>query len=391
MRANNLRVLSRHADLGASAKTGVSMHCHTLHSKETLDFIPFYARKIPIISYIWKRECRRFLRREGKPPDFTKGFWSPPLSPEEVYLSELNQIRNLNLEAMVSITDHDCIAANLELNEQKPSQPVPVSLEWTTPFGEAYFHIGVHNLPPENASEITRRLLDYTNRNEPNNKTLHELFEMLHEFPGVLIVLNHPVWDIEMIGNERHLNLLADFIAKHGQWIHALEVNGFRDWAENQLVMEMAKDLGFPLISGGDRHCLHPNTIINLTDSTNFAEFVEEIRIDKYSRIIVKPEYLEPLTYRQIRSISQIVKDYPEFPSGRVKWLERVRFDTGNGLLPLSTHWNGGVPVWLRLALFFLNTVKHPVFLPAFRLANRQTNLIPKNNCFVNRDLLSEV
>lgn len=389
MKTNNLRILSQHEDLGNEAKTGVSLHCHTLYSKELLDFIPFYAEQIPLVKYFWQRESRRFLKKTGKVPDFTTGYWTPPLAPEDVYISEKKAINNLGLKAFISITDHDSISANLEINNQNKDDKIPVSLEWTVPFGEAFFHLGVHNLPNENASEITRTLLKYTNRKESDNPELHEIFALLNELPEILLVLNHPAWDIEMIGEEKHLRLLADFVAEHGQSLHAFEVNGFRSWSENQYVIEMAKALGFPLVSGGDRHCLHPNTIINLTDSTDFSEFVGEIRYDKYSRIIIKPEYQDSLLYRQIRSISQIVKNYPEFPSARQNWLDRVQFDSldGQGFLPMSDHWKDGVPFWLRLTIIAIHTLKNPAFLPIFRLIDKKTEVVGEKKVFYSEFL----
>ena len=49
-------------DFSQEAKTGVSLHCHTEHSKEMLDFIPHYAEKLPIISYFWKKERDKYLK-----------------------------------------------------------------------------------------------------------------------------------------------------------------------------------------------------------------------------------------------------------------------------------------------------------------------------------------
>ncbi|MCV4639621.1 hypothetical protein OFB62_30435, partial [Escherichia coli] len=76
---------------------------------------------------------------------------------------------------------------------------------------------------------------------------------MLNEIPQVLIILNHPLWDIEIVGQQRHEILLRNFIKTHGKWIHAFEVNGFRSWSENKAVIELAESLGIPVVTGGDR------------------------------------------------------------------------------------------------------------------------------------------
>ena len=373
-----LHILHQPKDLGAQAKTGVSLHCHTQHSKELLDFIPYYAERIPVVAYFWEKECRRYLEREGRLPNFKTGYWSPPLTGRQVFESEKEQMNRAGLEAIVSITDHDCIAANLEVNEQTPNAQAPISMEWTVPFEYAFLHVGVHNLPPERAVEITERLLEYTAQTA-DNEQLHEIFALLDELPQVLIVLNHPVWDIEMIGDELHLKLLKNFINEHGRWIHAFEVNGFRSWSENKTVIEMAETLGFPLVTGGDRHCCQTNTVINLTDAKTFAEFAEEIRVDKHSEIVLMPHYREPLNARQVASIAQILKNYPEFPVGRQRWFDRVHIDAedGSGLRPLSYHWKGGGPQWLRWAMRTIAVLSHRTMLPAFRLAMKREDIVP--------------
>ena len=115
LKQTRLHILHQAADLSKEAKTGVSLHCHTQHSKEMLDFVPHYAEKLPIISYFWKRERQKYFEREGTFPNFSGGYWSPPLNEHEVFNNEKNQINESGLEAIVSITDHDCINANLNI------------------------------------------------------------------------------------------------------------------------------------------------------------------------------------------------------------------------------------------------------------------------------------
>jgi len=381
LKQRRLHILDKAKNLGKEAKTGVSLHCHTEHSKEMLDFVPHYAAKIPIVSYFWEKERQRYSGREGRELNFSTGYWSPPFTGHEVYRLEKEQINGMGLEAVVSITDHDCIDANLQVGEQNNPAQAPISMEWTVPFEYAFLHVGVHNLPPERAVEITEQLLDYTfSKESPNDEKLREIFALLDEIPEVLIVLNHPLWDIEMVGQQRHEDLLEHFIEEHGKYIHAFEINGFRSWSENKTVMELAESLNMPLVTGGDRHCGKANTVINLTNAKTFAEFAEEIRVDKRSEVVIMPEYRQPLHSRQLGSIVEILKHYPEFPEGRRRWFDRVHFDTGDGfgLRPLSVHWKRGGPKWLRWAVWTTSILGHKSMRPAFRLAMKHEDIVPK-------------
>jgi hypothetical protein len=347
-----------------------------------VDFVPHYAEKLPIISYFWKKERDKYLEKEGKNIEiaFSTGYWSPPLTAEGVYGIEKGQINDAGLDAMVSITDHDSIDANLKINEETENSPI--SLEWTVPFEYGFFHVGVHNLPKDRAVDLTKTLLDYTfNEANHSNENLREMFAMLNELPGVLVILNHPLWDIEMVGKERHEVLLKDFIREHGRWIHAFEINGFRTWSENKAVIEMAEALGIPIATGGDRHGCKPNTVINLTNSQTFEEFVDEIRVDKRSEVVLMPEYRYPLHSRQLQSFSEILKFYPEFREGRQKWFDRLFFDIGDGegIRQLSVHWKKGGPVWLRWAIWTLAVLGSPRMRPAFEIARKKRDRVPSD------------
>jgi hypothetical protein len=379
-----LHILHEAKDLSQDAKTGVSLHCHTENSKEMLDFIPHYAEKLPIISYFWKKERDKYLEREGKGIDFSTAYWSPPLTAHGVYDIEKQQINDAGLNAIVSISDHDSIDGNVKINETTENKVAPISLEWTVPFEYGFFHVGVHNLPKDRAVEITKDLLAYTFSGDetPSNEKLHALFAMLNEISQVLVILNHPLWDIEIVGQERHDILLKHFIKEHGHWIHAFEINGFRTWSENKAVIEMAEALGIPIATGGDRHGCKPNTVINLTNSSTFEEFVEEIRVDKRSEVVLMPEYKQPLHSRQLQSFSEILKLYPEFPEGRQRWFDRVFFDIGNekGLTSLAGHgWKKGGPTWLRWAIWTLGFLGSAKMRPFFEVARKNRDRVPKN------------
>ena len=46
-----------------------------------------------------------------------------------------------------------------------------------------------------------------------------------------------------------------------------MELNGLRQWRENRNVLAFAAAAGKPLISGGDRHTIEANSVLNLTNA----------------------------------------------------------------------------------------------------------------------------
>jgi len=383
LKNTRLHILHKAENLSAKARTGVSLHCHTEHSREMLDFIPHYAEKLPIISMFWRREKKRYLKNEGRPIDFSGAYWLPPVTAQDVYEIEQKQINEVGLDAFVSLTDHDSIEGNLKVNKNNRETRAPVSLEWTVPFDYGFFHVGVHNLPKDRAPEIMKVLLDVSFVKENHNdQKLTEVFAMLNDLPGVLLILNHPLWDIEIVGKVRHEALLKEFIKRHGRWIHAFEINGFRTWSENKAVIEMAEALGMPIVTGGDRHGCKPNTVINLTNADTFEEFANEIRVEKRSEVVLMPEYERPIHSRQLQSFAEILSQYPDFEKGRQRWVDRVFVDTGDGegVRSLSSHgWVFGGPAWLRAAIWTLGVLGSPKARPAFRIARKKIDRVPRD------------
>jgi hypothetical protein len=121
--------------------TGLSLHSHTMHSKEYLGRLPHYIAKFPIGSYILEWEIGRVHLYEGRIFDFKKIYWTPPLSTREACELEAKQIEaQLGLEAMVSLSDHDNFEAGLRLRFLKKTRQAPISIEWTVPYEKTEFH-----------------------------------------------------------------------------------------------------------------------------------------------------------------------------------------------------------------------------------------------------------
>ena len=321
-------------------RTGVSLHSHTNHSKEGVNFILEYAARHPLLWRALASEERRAIR-EGKTSslDFSKAFWTPPLPPLAAFELEKNQIeRGLELGSMVSITDHDNIEAPMLLRVVPEARRVPVSVEWTVPYRDATFHFGVHNLPSGGAESIMQCLREFTL--QPREARLTELLQTLHQNPDVLVILNHPLWDLAHIGRERHQHMLRTLLCEQGEYLHALELSGIRPWEENQAILHLSEACNQIVISGGDRHGCEPNAALNLTNAESFTEFVHEVRKLRRSHVLFMPQYDEPFTLRVLQTLLDVIREYPDYSNGSRHWDERVFHPDRAGVIrPLAALW----------------------------------------------------
>lgn len=330
-------------------RSGISLHSHTNQSKETLDFLANFGNQYPVIRPFLSRMERRSENQHGVRVNYSASYWTPPLTPKLAFDLESRQIEKLELSPMVSITDHDSISAPMLLRTVPSARQIPVSVEWSVPYGGVQaFHLGVHNLPSARAVEWMETLKDYTANPEPAK--LPEIMAALHAEPNVLVIFNHPMWDLYIIGRDKHDFLVNEFLLKYGVYLHALELNGLRHWDENRAVRRLAEKWNMLLISGGDRHGIEPNANINLTNAGSFTEFVHEIRKERRSNVLFMPQYAEPWKHRILQSTIDAVRDYPDFPVGSRKWDDRVYHPDANGVdRPLSELWpDGSAPPVMR-------------------------------------------
>jgi hypothetical protein len=349
--ARSVNCLWRDRSAPTTATTAVSLHSHTMHSKEGLDFIPRLLAHIPAVESLVREASDRRRRESGSGIAFERAFWRPPLHAHAAWALETKQIREgLHLKPLVSITDHDDLEACAEL--QALGMEAPYSLEWTVPYRETVFHIGVHNLPADKARSLAAEMARYTAA--PDLCLLGSLLADLDALPDVLLVLNHPYSCELRLDRATHSALLREFFSGYGAHIHALELNGLQPASDNCAVIRMARETGLPVISGGDRHCLEPNANVNLTDATTFTDFVHEVRYRRISRVLFLPQYREPLAARYIEFIWHAVRNYTD-AIGRERWVDRVFYDhEARGVLPLAAFWPTGGPWPLR---YFISTV----------------------------------
>jgi hypothetical protein len=356
MSQSSISYLWREPEAAKSFTTGVSLHSHTNQSQETLDFIAELSKNWGILQPLMRWCESRCHRLSGIQPDYARSYWTPPLTPSLAFDLERSQIENrLQMPGLVSLTDHDDINAPMLLRSVPSSRHIPVSVEWTVPYAQTAFHLGIHNLPSATGAEWMDRLKAFTATPVETRKPtlLNEILAELDELPGVLIIFNHPIWDLYRIGNDRHNVLVNEFLAVNGQYVHALELNGLRDWKENREVSALASKWNQLVISGGDRHGIEPNANINLTRAGSFTEFVYEVRRDRQSHVLFMPQYAEPWKHRILQSTLDAIRDYPHFPEGSRRWDDRVYHADSKGVMqPLSQLWmTGHAPLYIQSIL----------------------------------------
>ena len=342
-------------------RSAVSVHGHTNHSKESLYFIAEFAAKHRLLRLALAQQERRAREISAIKVDFWKAYWTPPVPPLAAYQLERKQIENeLHLSSMVSLTDHDNIEAPTLLRVIPETRNIPVSLEWSVPFRDVDIHLGLHNLPALRAGGIVAELNQFTK--QPDEKRLAELLCMLHENPDVLVVLNHPMWDMAGIGKQRHVSTLNTLIAKYGMFFHAFELGGLRSWEENQEVLRFAEGWNMPIIGGGDRHGREPGAVVNLTQATSFTEFIREVRKEQNTHLLFMPQYREPHVLRVLQTLLDVIRAYPEYAAGSRRWDERVFHPDRNGVVrPLAALWKRPEPFIEVILSVFRLLEMHPV------------------------------
>lgn len=358
-------------DVAQCFNTGISLHSHTCMSKESLDFLAHMGIEYRLLRPIFANRERYCREVHGYELNYKESYWTPPLPPHLAFDIERRQIEDsLQRPALVSITDHDDIQAPLLLRAVPRSRTIPISVEWSVPYRDSLFHLGIHNLPDITATDWMHTFAEFTA--QPSLARLKEILSQLHALPDTLIVFNHPVWDLNKVGVERHLFCIREFMTDCAQFLHAMELNGLRGWQENCRVHALAKEWNQLLISGGDRHGVQPNANVNLTHATTFDEFVHEVRRERISHIFFMPQYADPWKYRVLESTLDVIRHYPDFPEGSQNWDDRVFHPDTNGVIrPVSQLWpgDGRAPVFARFVLDAVRLLGRGPLSTSLRLA----------------------
>lgn len=365
MQQSSISYSWRRRDASRGFACGVSLHGHTSMSKETLRHLAELGARYKLLRPVLANRDRRCREAHGFELDYEAAYWTPPMPPRMAYDLERRQIEEqLQLPALVSLTDHDDIRGPLALRDT-----VPVSVEWSVPYRDSVFHLGIHNLPRTTADAWMRVFAEF--KATPSIFWLHGILGELHSLKNVLIVFNHPVWDMNKVGAERHMFCVNEFLAANNEFLHAMELNGLRSWQENRQVHLLAQKWGQLLISGGDRHGAEPNAITNLTYATSFEEFVQEVRHEHMSRIHFMASYAVPWKYRMLQSTLDVIRTYPELPEGSRNWDDRVFHPDADGVMqPVSQLWPGErAPMLVRSVLGAVRLLGHKPLSSSLRLA----------------------
>lgn len=361
-------------------RAAVSLHGHSACSRESLTFVPELARHSRLLSKLVERALACYQRENGRPLDFSEWYWRPPLAPQDVIASEREHLnRRLGLHGFVSLTDHDTLDGPRALRANG-CHDVPLSVEWTVPFGRSVFHVGVHAIRSAQVDQIADALGAYTRHpsSVPPGR-LAEILDWLGESPETLVVLNHPYWDLGGVGQMRHDSNLLAFLLAHRDRIHALELNGYRTWTENRRVLPLADGFGIPVVGGGDRHGFTPNAIVNLTRASGFAEFVREVRVERRTDCVVFPEYAEPFAARLLRSADDVLR--PERRrGGTLNWPDRIFTVAAGGEQPVSALWSRA-PLWLDMVVGITRLLGTRPLAAVFRVGRSDGRQLLAGDC----------
>jgi hypothetical protein len=346
-------------------RTGVSLHSHTLHSVERLNFIYRAAVHVPVLAAAIRQGERRYAKLHGASLDLSRGWWTPPLGPHDAWIVEKSQIEQLGLDALVSLTDHDDIEAPVLLQLLDECRQVPISVEWTVPFRSTFFHLGIHNLPPWRARALFGQMECYRQKTHPG--LLEDILSEICASNGSLVVWNHPLWDESGIGQAMHDANANEFLLTYKEYLHALELNGLRPWRENRDVIAMAAAAAKPPISGGDRHAFEPNALLNLTNAATFAEFADEVRAG-WSEVLVLRHYREPYTLRIVQNTIDVLRTYEQHVNGWRLWSDRVFYRCDDGKArSLTELFAKGLPAPVAFFVGTAQLLSGPPFQRVFR------------------------
>src|SRR5437868_7552057 len=160
--ATTFQFMWRDRSISQQFRAGVSLHSHTMYSEESLETISRYTAKLPFLGPAIRFEGADY-QLNGHALDFRRAFWTPPLTPQQACRLEQRQIEaEFQIPSLVSITDHDDIRACTLLKILDRFRNAPISTEWSVPYGTTLFHLGIHNVPYRDASDIMQELTAFT-------------------------------------------------------------------------------------------------------------------------------------------------------------------------------------------------------------------------------------
>jgi hypothetical protein len=281
----------------------VSPHNHSHHSIENMSFLN------EVVKLRFMRPFRGLLQSAFglagiADLNYADIYYRSPLSVEDVLQAESDSVANLGFDGVyLGITDHDEIAGSIELLRIHPELAARNSLgeEISIYFDDYLFHLGVTGMPAAGVEQL-HAVLQLAAR----ERRLDDLFEMLRA-SGSLVVFNHPLvpWGKDP-GRKIPAGALLD---RYGWAIHALEYNGMRSRKENDLVLQLARQVGKPVVGGGDSHLLLASSVLSLTHAANFQEFAEEVKQGRAVPLVL-PTFFAPLRWKIFLRVLYFIAHY---------------------------------------------------------------------------------
>ena len=264
--------------------------------------------KVPLAQALLRVLEDRHRRRWGKEVPYDRLYWRPPLHPRAAFEVETGQIRDtLRLQPLVSITDHDNIDACTELRALNIA--VPFSHEWTVLYQSTVFHLGVHNLPPDDARDLFDGMKRITAA--PRQEGLLPMLQALDAMPDVLLVLNHPLSSEMRAGFRTHARLLQRFLREYGRYMHALELNGLQPHSHNRSVARMAADDKEPAF--GAAAVWIPAALQNQALASGYAVVDQTSVLATHLAEVVKQHAYELLTRQETkRLLDRLAESHPK-------------------------------------------------------------------------------
>ena len=281
----------------------VSIHNHSCHSIEDL------ASLNRVVKLWFMRPFRSTLQwafgLDWVPDlDYTDVYYRPPLNVDEVFRRESEGAVPLGFDSLhLGITDHNNVTGSVELLRRHPADAHrhPLGEELSFRFQNYVFHLGITGLPESGIAQTHDNLQDAARAGR-----LDDLFEILRA-SRCLVVLNHPLvpW-----GPDPTRKIPVEELLQHYGWaIHALEYNGMRRKEENDRVLELARQVGKPVVGGGDSHLLLASSVLSLSQAARFEDFAAEVKEGRAVPLI-KPEYFAWLRWKLLLRVLWFIAHY---------------------------------------------------------------------------------
>jgi predicted metal-dependent phosphoesterase TrpH len=321
----------------------VCLHTHSRFSTENLASLNWVSR----LSYM--RPLKGVLQWSFglggvSDLDYSHLCYHPPFRPSDIWNLESANAARLGMERLLlTVTDHDEVTGAQELRRERPADAERIGLgeELTIRFQDHVFHLGLSGLPPDRVEEVHSSL-----QSSARQGRLDAVFEELESL-GCLVVLNHPL--IDWRRGATGAGSAPDLLRRYGRAIDALEINGMRPVEENRRVAELARQVGKPLVGGGDSHLLTASGALCASRAASYTDFVAEVK-SGWSRPLVTREYFSPLRWKLTLRVLSFIAQYRRIAEFRGKPVETMLAGRWVALDPIGLAARWALAVAGRLA-----------------------------------------